>query len=77
MKKEKIYTNVKLEGNDRLFRECSGKIPCEDFELMDDLFSIIWQPDFEYRVVSKAALKKIREVVKDWNLIVDQIDECT
>lgn len=68
---KKIYTTVSLYGNDNLCRECSGRITQEDFELIQDFLSILWQPDFDYKKYSRKALKKIRETVKEWNLEIE------
>ena len=64
MKKEKkVYVGLKLWANGKSIVEYLGDLKADELELLDDVLSIVWH----FEPADKKALKKIKEVVLEWN----------
>lgn len=71
---KKLHTDILINRDGELVDHCIIKATDEDIILIQDLISTIFFTEIgNYKAQNKKALKKIKEVVKEWNREIDVI----
>lgn len=74
MSKNKIFTTVEMRAQGVEHVKFSGDLKTDEYELLWDLLEIVWQPSLEYKEANQEALKKIKQIVSEYNSHIERID---